>query len=96
MYFNGHKFDPSSSLKYLGVLLDEHLSWNQHIFDLCCKLRRAYSALSKTRHYVPVDILLSVYHAALRRQSLVHWDFSIYLHSFAFAGTFVLVFCFFL
>ena len=45
--FNGIKLSPSSSLKYLGVLLDEHLSWNQHISDLWCKLRRANGALSK-------------------------------------------------
>ena len=61
--FNGIKLNPSSSLKYLGVLFDEHLSWNQHISDLCWKLRRANGALSKIRHYVPIDILLGIYHA---------------------------------
>ena len=61
--FDGHKLNPSSSIKYLGVFLDEHLNWNKHISDLCCKLRRANGALSKIRHYVPTNILLSVFHA---------------------------------
>ena len=61
--FDCHKLNSSSSIKYLGVFLDEHLNWNKHISDLCCKLRRANGALSKIRHYVPTDILLSVFHA---------------------------------
>ena len=33
--FDGHKPNSSSSIKYLGVFLDEHLDWNKHISDLC-------------------------------------------------------------
>ena len=29
--FDGHKLNSSSSIKYLGVFLDEHLDWNKHI-----------------------------------------------------------------
>ena len=47
LFLNGRKLSPSSSLKYLGVLLDEHLNWDQHISNLCCKLRRANGVLSK-------------------------------------------------
>ena len=41
-------------IKYLGVLLDEHLSWKPHISELTKKLNRSNSMLSKIRHYVDV------------------------------------------
>ena len=63
LFLNGHRLSPSLSLKYLGVLLDEHLNWGQHISNLCLKLRRANGVLSKIRHYVPSEILLGIYHA---------------------------------
>ena len=54
---------PSKSVKYLGVYLDEHLSWKPHVSAIATKLRRANGALSKLRHYVPFKILLNIYHA---------------------------------
>ena len=54
---------PSKHVKYLGVYLDEHLSWKPHVLAIATKLRRANGALSKLRHYVPFKVLLNVYHA---------------------------------
>ena len=59
----GQKINRSQNLKYLGVLIDEHLNWKTQISSLCSKLRRANGALSKLRHYVSPDILLNIYHA---------------------------------
>ena len=33
-----------NSIKYLGVILDEHLDWNEHIHDLWNKLKRYFKA----------------------------------------------------
>ena len=60
---SGKILTASKSVKYLGVHLDEHLSWRTHIASIATKLRRANGALSKLRHYVPTQILLNVYHA---------------------------------
>ena len=35
---NGKRLYPSTYIKYLGVLLDEHLSWKPHINELTKKL----------------------------------------------------------
>ena len=50
-------------VKYLGVLIDENLSWDQHVKDLSNKLSRANGIISKLRHYVPKSAVQSVYHA---------------------------------
>ena len=59
----GGKIRPSTHIKYLGVILDENLSWQYHIESLSQKLRRANGALCKLRHFVPHHVLLNVYHA---------------------------------
>ena len=59
----GVKVKPSKHIKYLGVILDENLSWQHHIHNLSQKLRRANGALSKLRHYIPQSVLLNIYHA---------------------------------
>ena len=59
----GVKIKPSSHIKYLGVILDENLSWKYHIQILSQKLRRANGALCKLRHFVPKCVLVNVYHA---------------------------------
>ena len=61
--FAGQTLNPSSSIKYLGVHLDEHLTWKPYISELSTKLRRANGALSRIRHYVSQDIIIGIYHA---------------------------------
>ena len=58
---NGKRLYPSSYIKYLGVLIDEHLSWKHHINELVIKLNRSNSLLSKIRHYVKESTLRSLY-----------------------------------
>ena len=38
------KIQPSSHIEYLGVILDENLSWQYHVHSLSLKLRRANGA----------------------------------------------------
>ena len=52
-------------VKYLGVILDENLSWGPHINYLSLKLRKANGALSKIRYYVPKKTLWSLYFSLL-------------------------------
>ena len=59
----GHRIFPSNAVKYLGVLIDNNLSWNHHINHICSKLQRANGALGKLRHFVPRTVLLSLCYA---------------------------------
>ena len=60
---NGHRLHPSDRIKYLGVYLDSILSGESHCKVLASKLRRANGLLSKIRHYVQKEELISIYHA---------------------------------
>ena len=54
---------PSSDIKCLGLYLDASLSGNHHCNLLVRKLKRENGILSKARHYVPSEELLSIYYA---------------------------------
>ena len=49
---------PANSVKYPGVILDEHLTWPSQIL----KLKRAIVTLSKLRSQGNIHILKTVYH----------------------------------
>ena len=59
---------PKSRVKYLGVYIDPHLKWNEHIAELSEKLKRANGAIAKLRHYVPFETLIGIYHAIFSSQ----------------------------
>ena len=48
-------------VKYLGLLIDENLSWKQHIDFIAAKLSRTIGLLSKLRYYLPTSTLLNIY-----------------------------------
>ena len=60
---NGLKLKPVDCIKYLGMYIDKHLSWNHHIDELGKKLSRANGIISKLRYNAPLDICLRVYYA---------------------------------
>ena len=60
---DGHRIYPSKYVKYLGILIDPHLTWSYHVKSLTPKLTRAAGMLSKIRHYVPADTLKNIYFA---------------------------------
>ena len=59
---SGQKINVCSKVRYLGIILEEHLDWNLHINSLKCNLNRAIGILSKIWHYVPKFILNTLYY----------------------------------
>ena len=60
---NGKRLVPTKSVKYLGVLLDEHLHWNEQISQVKMKLNRAIGILSKLRYNANLSVLKIIYHS---------------------------------
>ena len=51
------------NIKYLGIWIDNDLSWNSQISNTAINLKKANGALATVRHYVPQKILKLVYYA---------------------------------
>ena len=60
----GKQLPLCKQIKYLGIYIDENLSWKYHIDQLATKLKRANNLLAIARHYVPSPSLLSIYHGS--------------------------------
>ena len=50
-------------VKFLGLLLDEHLSWKYHLSELSKKLARTCGTFFKIRNLLPLDVLFCLYNA---------------------------------
>ena len=58
---SGQKISPTTNVKYLGVHLNNSLTWEIHFKNLQTKLNRAIGLLSKIRHYTPKSLLKTMY-----------------------------------
>ena len=59
---NGKRLYPTKSVKYLGIEIDESLTWIDYINDIAIKLNRANAMLFKVREFVNIKILKSIYY----------------------------------
>ena len=59
------------SFKYLGVTVDENLKWDVHIEQLCIKLGKMVSYMSRLRQFVNMSELKLIYNSIV----LPHFDY---------------------
>ena len=57
--------------KYLGVVLDKHLSWKYHISSLATKLQKAIGIISKLKYCLP-EYLLRFIHYSFFHSDLIY------------------------
>ena len=50
-------------VKFLGLLLDEHLTWKYHLSELSKKLAGTCVMFFRIRHLLPIDVLICLYNA---------------------------------
>ena len=65
---SGQKINTTTSVKYLGVYLNDSLTWETHFKNLIPKLNRAIGLLSKVRHYTPKFLLKKIYYSLFNSQ----------------------------
>ena len=48
-------------VKYLGVLIDENVSWKYHIAHIASKISKTIGIIASLRHFVPLNTLHHIY-----------------------------------
>ena len=56
----------SPSAKYLGVTIDQHLTWKDHINEICNKANIAKAFLKRNIHQCPTSIKSNCYKSFVR------------------------------
>ena len=57
---------PLKNFKFLGHIIDEHLTWADHISHVRSKVSSGNYALAKTKHLLPPKIRLTLYNSLVR------------------------------
>ena len=60
---DGKRLTPTSTVKYFGVLLNDHLLWPKQINHVTTKLRQAIGMLSTLKSNTPLKTLKMTYHS---------------------------------
>ena len=60
---NGRRLYPTKSVKYLGIKIDENLTWINHINDAAIKVNQTNAMLFKVREFLNIKILKLIYYA---------------------------------
>ena len=53
----------NDNIKYLGVIIDSHLNWKQHILNISKKLSRCIGILCKLRPFLNTNNLKNIYYS---------------------------------
>ena len=64
--FNGNTVQKSANQKQLGLILDEKLTFNDHITSKLTTVNKLTSTLRKLYHYIPRDFLVTIYKSFIR------------------------------
>ena len=54
-----------TSIKFLGVLIDSHLTWNDHIHSISKKIAKSLGILSRVAYLLPLNIRKNLYYTMI-------------------------------
>ena len=60
---NNIELEEVSNTKFLGVIINEHLAWENHIHGLTGKLSRLNGVLARLKHQLPLHVMKTIYNA---------------------------------
>ena len=50
---NGHQIERVTDFNFLGLNIDQHMSWNSHINKISLKMSKTIGILCKLKRYLP-------------------------------------------
>jgi len=66
---NSNRIGRTLTYKYLGIIVDEKLSWKEHCKQLCCTMSKYVGAMHKVKHYVNNQALRMLNHSLINSRA---------------------------
>ena len=63
--FLDFKIERTPYVKYLGVFIDENLTWDIHINEICTKLKSLFHIFYNIRDYLSIDNIKTIYYTLI-------------------------------
>ena len=73
---NNTLINRTDQARYLGLIIDENLSWKYHVSMLCNSLKRYFSSFYSLRNFISIIQAKSIYYAMI--QSRLRYGISLY------------------
>ena len=66
LFINDTKIEKVNEFNFLGIMLDECMTWDSHINKISGKISQVNGALSRLKKFVPSEILKMIYNALIQ------------------------------
>ena len=63
--FQGYQIKRSTHIKFLGIIIEENLTWNLHINELCNKLKRLFHIFYNIRDFLSKENKKTIYYTLI-------------------------------
>ncbi len=73
---NNIEIEEAQVVKYLGVLIDNKLSWKAHVQQINLKISKGIGIIARLRHYVSKNILIDIYNSCIQphiNYAVINW-----------------------
>ena len=78
LHINNHQIDRVTDFNFLGITLDENLSWNKHTQKISNKISRNIGCLNRLKNFLPLYTLKLLYNSLIvphLQYGILAWGF---------------------
>ena len=79
LLINGNPIEQVTNFNFLGITIDQNITWSDHITKISIKVARVIGILSKLKHIFPRNILRTIYNSLIHP----HLIYGLYLWGFS-------------
>ena len=79
LHINNIKLECLDSFNFLGITIDKHLTWKEHIHLIANKISRTVGVINRLKNYIPQNVLFTIYNTLIMphlNYGILTWGFN--------------------